>query len=56
MTVRPWLVVLLIYLSWCWREQSLSRRLELNTVAIGPAETECHDAALALFERYFQKK
>lgn len=54
MTVRPWLVVVqLIYLSWCWREQPLSRRLKLNTVGIGLPETECHDAALALFERYF---
>ena len=53
MTVRPWLVVLLIYLSWCWREKPLSRRLELNTFGKGLPETECHDAALALFERYF---
>ena len=53
MTVRPWLVVLLIYLPWSRREQPLSRRLELNTVGIGQPETECHDAALALFERYF---
>ena len=53
MTVRPWLVVLLIYLSWSRREQPLSRRLELSTVGIGQPETECHDAALALFERYF---
>ena len=53
MTVRPWLVVLLIYLSWCWREQHLSRRLELNTVGIGQPETECHEAELALFKRYF---
>ena len=53
MTVWPWLVVLLIYLSWCWREKPLSRRLELNTVGIGLPETEGHEAALALFERYF---
>ena len=53
MTVRPWLVVLLIYLSWCKLEQPLSCRLGLNTVGIGLPETECHDAALALFQRYF---
>ena len=53
MTVWPWLVVLLIYLSWLRREQPLSRRLGLNTVGIGLPETECHDAALALFEPYF---
>jgi hypothetical protein len=53
MTVRPWLVVQLIYLPWCWREQPLSRRLELNTVGLGLPEIEGHDAALALFERYF---
>ena len=53
MTVWPWLVVLLIYLSWCLREQPLSRGLELNTVGIGLLEIEGHDAALALLERYF---